>query len=70
MGVKATVSGLTFAANHITAARAAGHDLTSLQAEAKMKCDEAVVALRTLLATMQVGDGNITTINAQITALT
>lgn len=69
MGVKATMTSMTFAGNHVTAARAAGHDLNSLQAEAKMKCDEAVVALRTLLATMQNGDGNIATVNAQITAL-
>lgn len=69
MGVKTTVGGLAFAAGHATAARAAGHDIASLQATAKMKCDEAVVALRALRASMQGGDSNITTIDAQITAL-
>jgi len=69
MGVKTTVAAIVPAANHVTAARAAGHDIVSLQAEAKLKCDEAVVALRALLSTMQTGDGNIATVNAQITAL-
>ena len=69
MGTKASVTALSFAGNHVTAARAAGHDLESLRAEAKIKCDEAVMALRTLLATMQGGDGNITTVNTLITNL-
>lgn len=69
MGTKTSVVGLTFAANHVTAARAVGHDLESLRAEAKIKCDEAVMALRALLATMQGGDGNITAINTLITNL-
>lgn len=69
MGTKTSVAALSFAANHVTAARSAGHDLESMRAEAKIKCDEAVSALRTLLATMQTGDSNITTINTLITNL-
>lgn len=69
MGVKATVAAVVPAANHVTTAKSGGRDVTTLQTEAKIKCDEAVVALRNLLADMQTGDGNIATIQAQITAL-
>lgn len=69
MGVKATVVALVPATNHIAAAKAGGRDVATLQKEAQIKCDEAVVALRALLADMQADDSNITTINTQITAL-
>ncbi len=69
MGVKATVAGMTLQANHVAAAEAAGNNASALQTMAKMKCDEAVVALRALLASMQAGDPNITTVQNQITAL-
>lgn len=69
MGTKTSVAGLSFAANHVTAARAAGHDLESIRAETKIKLDEAVVALRKLVSTMQGGDGNITAVNTLITNL-
>lgn len=69
MGVKTAVAAIVPAANHIAAAKAVGQDVATLQAEATFKCAEAVVALKNLLAQMQTGDGNITTINTQITAL-
>lgn len=69
MGVKASTAAVVPAANHVTAAKAGARDVTTLQKEALIKCDEAVVALRALLADMQNGDPNIATINAQITAL-
>lgn len=69
MGVKSTITAVVPAANHIAAAKSGGRDVTTLQQEVKIKCDEAVIAMRTLLADMVTGDGNIATIQAQITAL-
>lgn len=69
MGVKTSTAAVVPAANHAAAAKSGGRDVTTLQKEALIKCDEAVVALRALLADMVTGDSNITTINAQITAL-
>lgn len=69
MGIKTSTSAVVPAANHITAAKNGGRDVATLQREVLIKCDEAVVALRALLADMQTGDANIATINAQITAL-
>lgn len=69
MGIKTSTAGVVPAANHAAAAKSGGRDVATLQREALIKCDEAVVALRALLADMQTGDANITTIQNQITAL-
>jgi len=69
MGIKTTVAGLTYAANHTTAAAAAGHNVPSTNAEILQMATEMIIKLNRLKATMQGGDPNITTINTQITAL-
>ena len=69
MGVKTTMSGLTYAANHIAAAQRASQNVTSLDSEIQLQISELVKNLNTLVATAQAGDPNIATINAQITVL-
>ena len=69
MGVKTTISATTYAAAHVTAAATAGHNVPSLNHAVLFRIDELVVDLKKLVATMQVGDPNIATITAQITAL-
>jgi hypothetical protein len=69
MGVKTTVSGITYAANHRAAATAAAQNVDSQHREILLQATEMIRNLQILVATMQAGDPNIATINAQITAL-
>jgi hypothetical protein len=69
MGVKATVAGLTYAASHRAAATTVAQNVDSLHREILLQATELIRSLQILLATMQGGDPNIATINAQITAL-
>jgi len=69
MGIKTTMSGLTYAANHIAAAEKSAQTMPSLHASVQLRCTELIRDLTLLVATMQTGDSNIATINAQITAL-
>ena len=69
MGVKTTLVATTLAPAHVAAAAAAGQSAGTINACVKAHIDECVVLLKALVAHMQVGDPNIATINAQITAL-
>jgi hypothetical protein len=69
MGIKTTVSGLTYAANHRAAATTAAQNVDSLHREILLQCNELARSLTILVATMQTGDPNITVINNQIAAL-
>ena len=69
MGIKTTVSGLTYAGNHRAAALAVAQNVDSLHREILLQAGELTRNLQILVATMVAGDPNITTINAQITAL-
>jgi hypothetical protein len=69
MGIKSTMAAVSYAANHLAAAKKAGQDVLSVHAEAQLQCVELLRTLNLLLSTMQTGDGNITTLQAQITAL-
>jgi DNA-binding phage protein len=69
MGVKTTMAGVTYAANHIAAATKAGHNVTSIASDAQLQATELIRTLQLLVSTMQAGDANITTINNQIAAL-
>jgi hypothetical protein len=51
------------------AATTAAQNVDSLHREILLQCGELTRNLNILLGTMQVGDANITTINAQIAAL-
>ena len=52
-----------------SAATKAGHNVTSIAADAQLQCIELIRTLQLLVSTMQVGDPNITTVNNQIAAL-
>jgi hypothetical protein len=69
MGVKTTISGITYAANHRAAATTAAQNVDSLHREVLLQATELICNLQILVATMQAGDPNIATFNAQITAL-
>jgi hypothetical protein len=69
MGIKTTMSSLSYAANHIAAATKAGQSVSGLHAQIQLRSTELLRDLNLLLATMQTGDPNITTLQAQITAL-
>ena len=69
MGIKTTLSGIVYAGSHTLAASKAGHNVTSIAADAQLQATELITTLRLLVSTMQTGDSNIATINAQIAAL-
>ena len=69
MGVKSTMLALVYAANHTAAAARAGQSVPGIHAEIQLQITELVRNLNLLLATMQAGDPNITTVQNQITAL-
>ena len=69
MGVKTTVSALSYANSHVAAATVAGQNVTSLHREILLQTNELIRNLNILVGQMQVGDSNIATINAQIAAL-
>jgi hypothetical protein len=69
MGIKTSVSSLSYANNHVQAAVNLGQNVNSLHREILIKCVELTRDLQTLVATMQNGDPNIATVNAQIAAL-
>jgi hypothetical protein len=69
MGIKTSVSSLSYATNHLQAAVNLGQNVNSLHRQILIRCTELSRDLQTLVATMQTGDANIATINAQITAL-
>lgn len=73
MGVKTTLAGVTFTATGKSQAETIGCDIAGTYAEAQNKIIEAIVLLNFLVADVLTPAGtesaNITTINAQITAL-
>jgi hypothetical protein len=69
MGIKTTMAAVVYAANHITAATKAGQNVAGLHAEIQLRSTELIRDLNLLLSSMQAGDPNIATINAQISAL-
>lgn len=69
MGIKTTMSGVTYATNHIAAAEKNAQTVSSLHNSVQLRCTELIRDLTLLLSTMQTGDPNITTIQNQITAL-
>jgi hypothetical protein len=69
MGIKTTMSGLTYAANHVAAAQRSSQSVQSLHAAIQLQSTELLRNLNLLLSTMQAGDPNIATVQAQITAL-
>jgi hypothetical protein len=69
MGIKTTMGGLTYAANHIVAAQRASQSVQSIHGEIQLQSTELLRNLNLLLSTMQAGDPNITTVQAQISAL-
>jgi hypothetical protein len=68
MGIKSTMA-ITYAASHVAAAQCASQNVQSLHAEIQLQATELLRNLNILLATMQTGDPNITTVTNQITAL-
>jgi hypothetical protein len=69
MGIKSTMAGLTYAQSHINAAEKSAQTVPSLHASVQLRCTELIRDLTLLVATMQTGDPNITTLNNQISAL-
>jgi hypothetical protein len=69
MGIKTTMSGVTYAANHLAAATKAGQNVQGLHAQIQLRSTELLKDLNLLLSSMQSGDANIATVQAQITAL-
>jgi len=69
MGIKTTMSGLTYAAAHVAAAQRSSQNVASLHQEIQIQSVELLRNLNLLLSTMQAGDPNIATVQAQITAL-
>jgi hypothetical protein len=69
MGVKSTMAGLTYAASHVSAATKNAQNVASMHNEIQLTINELIRDLNILVATMQAGDPNITTVNAQISAL-
>ena len=69
MGVKSTMASLSYAVAHVAAAQKGGQNVQSLHTEIQLQITELVKNLTILVATAQVGDPNITTINNQIAAL-
>jgi hypothetical protein len=63
------MSGLSYAAAHVNAASKAGQNVQGLHSEIQLLSTELIRALNLLLASMQAGDPNITTVQNQITAL-
>jgi hypothetical protein len=69
MGVKTTMTALSYAANHFSGAAKAGQDVNSLHYSILSGLTEVIGKMKTLVGEMTTGDGNIATVNAQITAL-
>jgi hypothetical protein len=69
MGVKTTVAALAYNPSHIAAAANAGQSVAGTHALVLLHLVELNKALTTLVGSMQSGDSNIATINAQIAAL-
>jgi hypothetical protein len=69
MGIKTTMAGLTYAANHVAAAQRSSQSVQSLHVGIQLQSIELLRNLNLLLSTMQAGDPNIATVQAQITAL-
>jgi hypothetical protein len=69
VGIKTTMSGLTYPQSHVAAATKSAQNVSSLHNEIMLSIAELVINLNILLATMQPGDPNIATLQAQITAL-
>jgi hypothetical protein len=63
------MAGLSYAANHVAAAQRSSQNVQSLHAEIQLQSTELLRNLILLLSTMQAGDQNIATVQAQITAL-
>jgi hypothetical protein len=69
MGIKTTMAGLTYAANHLAAAQKSCQSVQSIHGEIQLQSTELLRNLNLLLSTMQAGDPNITTVQNQIAAL-
>jgi hypothetical protein len=69
MGIKTTMAAVTYAANHVAAAEKAGQNVPGLHLSIQLRSTELLRDLNLLLSSMQTGDPNIATINAQIAAL-
>jgi uncharacterized protein (UPF0147 family) len=72
MGVKTVLAGITPSSTDIQQAASTGADLTGLMEEAQVKCAELIEQLTYIVNDVltPAGDsGTISTINAQITAL-
>jgi hypothetical protein len=68
-GIKTTMAAVIYRADHIAAATKAGQNVSGLHAAIQLRSTELLRDLNLLLSTMQTGDANIATIQAQITAL-
>jgi hypothetical protein len=72
MGVRAILAGVVLTANDKTQAQSLGIDAAGLLAEAQLKCQEVIQICNVLISDVMnpAGDGgNVTTLNAQITAI-
>jgi hypothetical protein len=69
MDIKSTLVAVSYSTSHLAAATQAGHNVTSTHADVMLAINELTISLKRLVATMQTGDSNIATLNAQITAL-
>jgi hypothetical protein len=68
-GIKTTMAGVAYRADHVAAATKAGQNVPGLHASIQLRSTELIRDLNLLLNSMQSGDPNIATISAQITAL-
>ena len=69
MGIRTTMAGLIYRADHNATATKNARNVVSLAAEAQLQCIELSRTLALLVADMTNGDPNIATVNAQISAL-
>jgi hypothetical protein len=69
MGVKTVVAALNYAASHRAAATAVAQNVDSLHREILLQATDLMRDLQILVGSMQTGDSNIATVNAQIAAL-
>jgi hypothetical protein len=70
MGVKTVLQGLIVSANHSSNAFANGRPAAALITEAVVHINDAIILLKEIQKDVPTnGDGNLGTINAQITAL-
>ena len=63
------MASVSYSASHVATATKSAQNVTSLHNEIMLATNELIRNLNILVSTMQVGDPNIATVNAQIAAL-